>query len=197
VNRALIIPAHFLIAGIAVISTACEGGSVTHRVFPPSPASVTTRVGAPATGARRLTALVQAVVTPPCPAVVFRTASQQSLSPPASGLSRQADGSFTLITYDLNPVQLASQTPDFQQNFLACSGHTSGPVVPPANWSLLGDPLVGTMARDPAGARLGSSAQSGLGVCLAICSSNQSLMRAGVGNFSGSLLSSSSYTVTA
>ena len=116
-------------------------------------------------------------------------------------LVRQSDGSFTLRSYGFNlfasPVglQLSSQTPDFQQQFLACSGHSAGAVVPPSGWSFLSDPLLGTMARDPAAVMLGTSGPA-LGGCLTVCNNNEGYMQTVVATASGSVLSLPTYTVT-
>lgn len=126
-----------------------------------------------------------------CPAVNFRTASSQNIhmNGDVMGLVRQSDGSLTEYTYNINPpIAVLSKIPNIQRNFFGCGGHTPKTVVPPANWTFVGDPLLGTMARDPAGARLGPGAQKVIGVCLTLCYSDQTVMETGIVDFSGALL---------
>ena len=138
----------------------------------------------------------------PCPPINFRTASQVTVAnrttKTASGLARQPNGSFTLHTYSYSfgitpTVQLLSQTPDYQQNFLTCSGHSPQPVIPPANWSFLGDPLLGTMSRNPIAVGL-PAGRTGIGACLQICGKSGA-MQTGVAT-SGDPTSLPSYTVS-
>ena len=135
-----------------------------------------------------------------CPAINFRNASQVAMTVGnvGSGLQRLSDGSFTLRSYTsqgtIATAQQLPPTPDYQTDFSKCNGRTSGPVVPPANWSFLGDPLVGAMARNPA---IGNFLGNGMpvGICLQPCGVNSSLLQMMVSNASGNIVSSPSYTV--
>ncbi|HTX39950.1 MAG TPA: FG-GAP-like repeat-containing protein, partial [Bryobacteraceae bacterium] len=139
-----------------------------------------------------------------CPAVNFRTASSQTMLLPGSisGIARQANGSFTLYPYSYSlgtqpwSVQEGTPVAGYQQNFIACSGHTPGSLVPPTNWSLLGDPLLGTTSRDPAAANLLNNSSTPAGVCLQYCNSGGGQMQFGIGTLAGSLASQTPYTVS-
>jgi hypothetical protein len=134
-----------------------------------------------------------------CPAVNFRTASQVSLGGPGqlmSGMQRLSDGSFTLHTYSYTTTSATQigTTPQFQKSIVSCDGRSAQPVVPPANWSFLGNPLLGTMPRDPALAEL-SGAGTSVALCLSVCNLNQSLMQMIVGTPALSYSSAPTYPV--
>ena len=134
-----------------------------------------------------------------CPSVVFRNASQQILHGQTnSGLQRQADGSFTLHSYTVNhtvaSVQQLTPTPQYQTAFYNCTGRAPQQLVPPANWSFLGNPLLGTMSRNPA---IGSPLSGGeaAGFCLSPCGFANTLQMV-VGNTSDNIASAPAYTVS-
>ena len=135
-----------------------------------------------------------------CPAVSFRTASQVSLAPNGTigGLQRLSDGSFTLHSYTKGPIASVTQTaptPGFQQNFVACSGHTPQSVTQPSGWSFLANPLLGTEPRNPAfGGLLGSG--STVGLCLGVCNSTPTSMQMLVGSPTFNIASGPVYNVS-
>ena len=136
-----------------------------------------------------------------CPAVTFRNASQQILHGPVnSGLERQADGSFTLHSYTVNgtvaTVQQLAPTPQFQTAFYNCTGRSPQPLVPPLNWSFLGNPLLGTIPRNPAVGGL-LSGGSATAFCLHPCGPATSTLQMVVGNPSDNISSAPTYPVSA
>jgi hypothetical protein len=134
-----------------------------------------------------------------CPSINFSTASEVTLTGSllTSGLQRISDGSFTLRSYNYDntvaSVQQLTPTPGFQANFLNCTSHSPQSVTPPSGWSFLGDPLLGTVPRNPAaGSLLGTG--TSVAFCLAYCSHVPTVLQMAVGTESGNIASAPTYT---
>ena len=137
-----------------------------------------------------------------CPPVNFQNVSRvyiTGFNHTSSGLERMSDGSFTLHTYTANhsvaSVQQLAPTPNYQANFLACSAHVPKAFVPPSNWSLFGDTLLGTLPRNPAGGNLLGNGTP-VGLCLWPCGLSPSTLQIAVATPQGNLSSAPTYPVT-